>query len=301
MLTFEYDTEERLICITNQRGERYRIDRDALGRIVKEVDYWGKIRKYNYTQAGFLKEIIDPLGRISNYETDPLGRIVQKTHRDQQLSNVSEIETFDYDPNGNLVACENSAIKIEREFDEEGRLIREAQGEGFEINNQYDCNGNRLTRVVRMNTRGGTYASTIRYGYDLLDQVISVDLGGASLTSMKRDGLGRISAERLGAQIVRVHRYDPDSLLMHQGVGILGRPIFNVEYEYDRLGNLKERRDSILGTDGYDYDSAGQLTVHTDAKGRRHEYRNDPAGDRLLGASPINNEEGTQGTMDSSR
>ena len=38
---YHYDTEERLIGVTNQRGERYDLNRDALGRIVEEVDYWG--------------------------------------------------------------------------------------------------------------------------------------------------------------------------------------------------------------------------------------------------------------------
>ncbi len=37
-----YDTEEALVGIRNQRGETYRILRDALGRAIEEVDYWGQ-------------------------------------------------------------------------------------------------------------------------------------------------------------------------------------------------------------------------------------------------------------------
>ncbi|WP_258000615.1 RHS repeat domain-containing protein, partial [Xanthomonas oryzae] len=56
--------------------------RDALGRIVEEVDYWGQARRYDYDACGRLTATHDPLGQRIAYATDKLGRIVRKTLAD---------------------------------------------------------------------------------------------------------------------------------------------------------------------------------------------------------------------------
>ena len=38
---YHYDTEERLIGVTNQRGETYLLKRDALGRVMEKVTIGG--------------------------------------------------------------------------------------------------------------------------------------------------------------------------------------------------------------------------------------------------------------------
>ncbi len=88
-----------------------------------------------------------------------------------------QTESFEYDPNGNLVACENAAIRIERAFDAEGRLLEERQGDSGILTNTYDPNGKRLTRSIDLTLGGETYNNTIGYGYDLLDQAIGVTPG----------------------------------------------------------------------------------------------------------------------------
>ena len=76
---YRYDTEEQLIAVINQRGETYQLVRDALGRIVEEVDYWGQSRRYTYDAAGRLTATVDPLGQRIAFTTDKLGRITRKT------------------------------------------------------------------------------------------------------------------------------------------------------------------------------------------------------------------------------
>ncbi len=67
------------MAVINQRGERYELKRDALGRIVEETDYWGQSRHYQYDACGRLTATIDPLGQRIAFATDALGRIVRKT------------------------------------------------------------------------------------------------------------------------------------------------------------------------------------------------------------------------------
>jgi RHS repeat-associated protein len=277
---YHYDTEERLIGVTNQRGERYELKRDPLGRIIEEVDYWGQPRNYNYNPAGHLCESTDPLGRLISFETDPLGRIVNKSLFDADGTQTGS-EIFAYDANGNLVTAGNADIKIERKFDAEGRLIEETQGETFTIRHGYDPNGNRIEREVILAGDNGTHTSVVRYGYDRLDQAVSVQIGVNNPIQIQRNALGQITTERLSPALRRELDYSPDGYLTRQQVTYSGSRLFDSAYEYDRAGNLIEKRDSRYGVDRYTYDPLGRLVSHLDPQHKLKQYLNDPAGDRL--------------------
>ncbi len=71
-IRFEYDTEERLVAVVNQRGERYHFVYDPVGRVSGETDYWGHAVAYVIDAAGNAVEVIDPLGRSARIAV-PLG------------------------------------------------------------------------------------------------------------------------------------------------------------------------------------------------------------------------------------
>lgn len=275
-----YDTEERLIGVTNQRGEIYRLRRDPLGRIVEEVDYWKQSRRYAYTAAGYLTQSIDPLERVINYKTDKLGRIIKKSLIDADGA-VAGNETFAYDPNGNLVYAQNAATKIERAFDGEGRLVEEKQGAEFVIRNKYDLNGNRREREINLARTADTYSSTVRYGYDLRDQAVSVQLGESAPIQLTRNALGQVTTEQLSPALRRELAYTDDGYLKHQRMTQQSGALYDIAYDYDPAGNLLEKRDSLYGVDRYTYDPIGRLTEHLDPQLKLTQYFNDPAGDRL--------------------
>ena len=278
---YHYNTEEQLIGVTNQRGERYELKRDALGRIAEEIDYWGQGRRYRYTKSGALKESVDPLDRMIQYETDSLGRILKKILPDPNISTETQSECFEYDPNGNLTVCENKAIRMERKFDLEGRLLEEKQGEACTVANAYDANGNRIARTSTREMAGYGVAQTVRYGYDLLNQAIRVEAEGHVPIDLTRNALGQLTQERLGARVQRHLDYSPDGHLTAQRLITVEGPVFEQNYRYDRAGNLIEKRDSVIGIDQYTYDPVGRLTAHLDPQGHLKQYLNDPAGDRL--------------------
>ncbi len=278
---YHYDTEERLIGVTNQRGETYHLKRDGLGRIVEEVDYWGQSRLYHYTASGYLQQSADPLGRVVQYQTDPLGRILKKTLPGPAGGDQPFEESFEYDANGNLVACANPHIRIARQFDPEGRLLEECQGEDCVIANAYDANGKRISRTTTRMINGQAQAHTVRYGYDALDQAIRVETEGHAPIELTRNALGQLTHERLSASIRRQLDYSADGYLTAQRILSSEGPVFDQGYSYDPAGNLTERRDSAFGVDQYTYDPLGRLIAHLDPQGRLKRYFNDPAGDRL--------------------
>lgn len=262
-----YDTEERLIGVKNQRGELYRLYRDALGRIVQEVDYWGQSRRYTYDASGYLKSSTDPLQRTINYATDPLGRILKKTLP------TGFVETFGYDANGNLVETKNPHGANKREFDPEGRLLKETQGD-FTIKNAYDQVGNRISRETSLGNR-------VAYEFDLLDQAVAIRINQDEPTRIQRDAAGRIAHERLSPHLSRRFAYSADGYLTEQSVSVNESPLFATRFDYDAAGNLTQRSDSQYGTDVYRYDPLGRITEHLDPQQRLTRYFNDPAGDRL--------------------
>ena len=278
---YHYDTEERLMGVTNQRGETYELKRDALGRIVEEIDYWGQGRRYAYTAAGYLKENADPLGRFIQYETDPLGRILNKLLSDSANPEEVQTESFEYDANGNLIACENASTCIERNFDPESRLLAERQGQDCVVTNAYDLNGNRITRTTEVNIGERLYANSVRYDYDALNQAVGVEVDGHAPLQLTRNALGQITQETLSDSVRRDFAYSPDGYLTAQRVLAEEGPLFEQSYQYDRAGNLIEKSDSVFGVDQYIYDPLGRLTAHLNPEGRLKQYLNDSAGDRL--------------------
>jgi YD repeat-containing protein len=253
-----YDPEERLIGVKNQRGELYELRRDPLGRIVEEIDYWGQGRRYAYTASGFLKESTDPLGCRISYETDPLGRILKKVLPDPRNCDADQAETFSYDGNGNIIACENAAIHVERVFDPEGRMVEERQGNECVVGNTYDLNGHRTSRETRIEVGGLSYTYTVLYRYDVLDQASEVEVQGHIPLRFSRNALGQITDEVLSASLQRRIAYNSDGYLTAQQMFAAERPVCEQRYIYDRAGNSS--KSAILP-----WASTGILTIPSGA------------------------------------
>ena len=134
---YEYNGREELVSVTNENGEVYRLERDAKGRVVKEIGYDGIIRTYERDYSGLVTKICRPGGRYTRYQRDSLGRIIRADYQDHTY------ETFTYDKNGTITEAANQHEKVKIERDSLGRVIREWQGECW-IASRYDGLGNRI-------------------------------------------------------------------------------------------------------------------------------------------------------------
>lgn len=270
---YHYDTEEQLVAITNQRGERHELRRDALGRVVEEVDYWGQVTRFTVDLSGHLQQSIDPLGRTIDYSTDPLGRILRKRFADPFNSAAQAEERFDYDANGRLIACSNAHGEVRRRLDLEGRLLEEQQGD-FVIRNRYDL----LGRRIRRETSAG---HTVAYDHDAIGQAIAVRINDEAPITLVYDAAGQLISESLSPTLEREYRYDTVGRLTAQAVRSGAEQLFSTRYAYDLSGNLTQRQDSQHGIDQYRYDPLGQIVEHLDPQGQLQRFFHDPAGDRL--------------------
>ena len=278
---YHYDTEEQLIGVTNQRDETYHLKRDALGRIVEEIDFWGQAKRYAYTHAGHLTHSTDPLERVIKYESDPMGRIVKKLLPDISDPETVQTECFEYDANGNIIACENSVIRIERDFDDEGKLLKEHQGDACTVTNVYDLNGNRTSRTTAIDLYGSSYSNSVQYRFDVLDRAVGVEVVGHNHMQFKRNALGHVIGESLSNNLQRHYSYCQDGFLTAQHVSGHEGSVFEQKYKYDNVGNLVDKQDSVMGTERYAYDPLGRLVSFVNPEGRVYGYLNDPAGSRL--------------------
>ena len=281
VVSYRYDTEDRLIGVINERGESYRLARDALGRIIEETDYWGQSRRYEYGANGELRRSIDPLGQAIVYETDSLGRMVGKRVPDPLQPGGIRMETYSYDHRGNLVLAENPDSRVELSYDLAGRVIAERQGDKFAVEHDYDASGRYVERRTRLQVGGESILHTVRYVYDGIGALHSIQVDGAEPIAFERDVLGRIRVEHLGAEIRRELSYTADGLLAKQTLLAGSGTLFVTEYAYDPNGELLEKLDSRLGTERYRYDLVGKLTAHLDPTGKLQRFLHDPAGDLL--------------------
>jgi RHS repeat-associated protein len=281
VLSYQYDTEERLVAVTNQRGQRYRLVRDALGRIVEEIDYWDQARLYRYSAAGFIQEIVDPLHRAISYRTDPLGRVIEKWVTDSPADERRLESSFVYDANGDFVAASNVHLRVERTFDAEGRLVREKQGNDFVISNTYDACGNRIERATECKQNDIVVQHVVRYGYDAAGEVSSIQIDDLPPALITRDAAGQVVSEQLTPGLRRELQYTATGSVSRQTVATVSHPITDIHYEYDAVGQLTRRHDAALGIDQFTYDPVGRVTSHLDPLGRLTRYFADPAGDRV--------------------
>ena len=273
VVQYHYDTEEQLIGVSNQRGEMYELRRDALGRVVEEVDYWGQATRYVFDVAGHLKQSVDPLGRVIDFTTDKLGRVRRKRFEHPFAAGRQFEETFDFDANGNLTGCANEHVTVKRVLDVEGRLLEEQQGD-FVIKNGFDL----LGRRIRRETSAG---NTVAYEYDALGQPTAIRINDEPPITIERDENGQVVKETLAPGLERQYQYDAEGRLTGQGVRRESEWLFSTQYAYDAAGNLTHRKDSQYGLDQFRYDPLGQIVEHIDPQGKLKKFFQDPAGDRL--------------------
>ena len=279
---YRYDTEEELVGVVNERGELYAVQRDALGRIIAETDYWGQTRRYRYGMAGELLDSTDPLGQVIEYRYDRLGRMIEKRSPHYEREDGVWVERFAYDRHGDLVLAENPSCRVEFQYDADARVIGERQGDDFTIASVYDAAGNRTERKTTFVSGDRVVGHTVRYAYDALDAVTSIQVDDAMPFVLERDALGQITAEQLTADLRRELSYESAGRLTSQRTLLAGTgALFSTEYAYGANGELIAKQDSRGGLERYAYDPVGRITAHIDPAGQVHRFLYDPAGDLL--------------------
>lgn len=260
-ITYEYNSEEQLISITNEKGEAYRFERDVKGNVIKEVGYDNLTRTYERDYSGLVTKINRPGGRFTKYSYDKLGRIVRVDYHDKSY------EAFTYNKNGALTEAENKHTKVKLERDRADKVTKEWQNKHW-ISSNYDELGKR----IQVTSNFGTNILTERNEMGQATHIVAyMEKGTPWIAKMEYNPLGQETQCMVSGDICSQWEYDTT-----------GRPIYHVvngkegdvqgssigytrtlrqrRYEWDVNNRLKKvTNEQTKGTTMYSYDQFNNL------------------------------------------
>ena len=266
----------RLDQLINERREAYSFERDAAGRIVKEVSFDGSLREFRYDASGEIVGWMNADGEVVTICRDALHQVVA------QILPDGEAQEFVFDAVGRLAAARKGDHTVTFERDAQGRIIREQQGP-YVVSSRYDALGGVLGTSTslgykvdyELDPNGGITKLVVQdrhmiaFARDEYGQAVSAELPGQIRLSQQFDPMGRLIEQSLA-------RSGPGAIAGRGGEAQLAR-----HYRYDLGGRLRSLNDGQWGCIDYVYDPAERLiqTLSTHGVSERFEY--DPSGNLL--------------------
>ncbi len=248
--TLVYDGVGNRTAHTDFNGDTTSFAYDVANRPTSKAYPDGSAVTYAYTVGGRRASVTDARG-TTTYVYDARGRLLRTT--DPEGASV----VYAYDAAGNRTSVAAPAGVTLYRYDALNRLAGLADPSGGETTYAYDSRGN----VVSVDYPNGT---GIRYGYDALGRVLSVENVGPGGAPISRYAytLGpagnRLRGEEDGARSVE-YTYDALYRLVEERITdpVVGDR--TTAYSYDAAGNRLSRVDSVEGTIAYTYDANDRL------------------------------------------
>lgn len=247
---YNYDTEERLVSLINERHEVFRFKHDARGKVARVTAFDGTTREYTRDGAGKVIRIDKPGHKFSLYEHDLAGRIIRIEHSDGTW------QLFNYDPNGQLIEAVNETGTVTLQRDAAGRIIRDGQNE-YVVESRYDPLGRRI--AVSSNLGAALTVGYNEAGYTNLLQVANA--AGADWEAAYRyNDLGQETERLLPGGVIATFEYDRAGRPVAQTVTSGTRGLRQRIYSW----NVNDRLQSMVnglgrGTVQYGYDEFANL------------------------------------------
>ncbi len=235
-------------------------------------------QKYSYDfNTGNRLQEIDPLGNITAFEYDALGRVIKTTqpnngviqfgYRDNPYENFAIEETdalgnrflYEYDTLGYLLLYslwkENQWQPLERnEYDSKGNLLKQIDANGHSARFAYNSFSRLISKAYYENDQ-------VKKGEITLKYEMAYDEGTPiRLTLTDEEGY----EER--------YYYDAFERLMKQEYTLDGIDYYTVSYAYDYEGKVVEYTDARGATSHRAYDDLGRQILYIDALGNETRY-----------------------------
>ncbi|HBE68654.1 MAG TPA: hypothetical protein DDW52_10955 [Planctomycetaceae bacterium] len=262
---------------------RYVFDRD--GRLVEMQDRNGNTTAYIYDSAGSLLQVVDPVGLETNltYTNGYLQQIIDPAGR---------VTEFEHDTDGNLVSITDpDGSRRQFQYDGVNRMIGETTKRGFQETANYDNYG----RVTSVNRKDGTELefTPVQKQFEIVGQGYIVSPAGWSIAPRDifefsssiakiRDANGNttmMQIDRLGQAVEIIDDVGSVSLISRNENNRVefvqdGRGVATTLHTYDDNGNVVDL--SVMET----FDGAKtQLAVHPNWAVSQ-EYLQDPTPSR---------------------
>jgi RHS repeat-associated protein len=260
MFEVQYDREGRLRRVINARGEIHELITNQQGFLVEERTFDGRVSRYRYDGNGNRLRMDEPSGAtVMTYDAE--GQMLSREFPD------GTVQTFDYDPRGDVAAARVGKSEVRYERNANGRVIREHQtldGETHSIARQYDARGH-------LSHFEGSFGLRLDVRRDVMGERQQLLVDGLLLHSYKRDLRARETDVLLPGGATIQTSYDAVDRLATKRVlpnmapdagpeWLASRSTVEVHYEYSKTDDLISRSDKQTGTARFEHDSIGQLT-----------------------------------------
>ena len=303
---FSYDALGRQTTRQDEHGAVTRYQWDAVGRLVLTTLPTGTVRAFSYNAYGKITAERDELGRVTRYEyaddlhlvsrrINPDGTQLRYRYDNAQLL-LTEIENesgekyrLDYTPNG-LIRQETGfdGRRTAYAYDLNGHLLEktEAGDDGSQLVTAYarDSAGRLLVKTLPDGIK-------IRYCYDSLGRLVSVDDGHDHPLEFEYDQQDRLITEHQGwgtlrygydacGQLKRMRLPDGSKLdYRHAKGGALTAIDLNgtrLTTHQSTFGREQQRQQGLLLSE-FSYDDQGRLKAHAVSQHQQPLYRRDYA------------------------
>ena len=222
------------------------------------------ITRYTYTPNGLVDLLTDPLGRVTDYDYDAIGRLIKTTFAQGTAEEAAQ--QFEYDLAGNIIAMiDENGERTEYSYDAMNQLVEiiEADPDGEDpltspvTTFTYDAAGNKIATTDAL-------FNTTEYSYDAKDRLTAVvdAFDGEIHYSYDFDGNLIKVTDQLGRD-TQIH-YDS----RHRRTEIID-PLGGItKFRYDFDNNLISEIDPLGNRTNFTYDARGRLVKETDPLGK---------------------------------
>ena len=317
VLTYGYDSMDRIVEITGSEGERKSYTYDALGNVTSMTDGEGNITWYAYTLSGQLAKVTDALGNETEYRYDVCDRLIEirqygaegslkgdtevsgmdakllEAERQNGRKRLCQITRYTRDLRGQVTETVDALGQKETyTYDKKGQLLGKLDKEGYLTKYAYTKQGD---------LSGIQYADgkEVKLSYNPLRQLMEVE-DWLGLTKITNDPLGRAVKVTYPDEREVSYTYGksgerrsityPDGKTVHYGydeqirLSELKEGDRIISYGYDEQGRLKNKQFPNGTSTTWKYDEKSQLTelIHRDKEGilDRYTYTYDFVGNK---------------------
>ncbi|MFJ8820639.1 putative T7SS-secreted protein [Streptomyces sp. NPDC102467] len=273
-ITFEHDAEGTPLAVVSSGGHRIEVTVD--GDRVTALHLAGagpdgtdqEIKRYGYSEAGDLTEVVNSSGLPLRFTYDDRGRVTSWTDSNDRSY------TYEYDDRDRCVAEGGAAghMTLRLSYDE----VDEATG--YRVTTTTDARGHRIRYLIDHD--GQVVAETDALGHTTR---FTRDRRGRVLT--RTDPLGHVTSYRYdeAGDVLAITRPDGREITAEYAESGLPSRIRAADgtvthHTYDARGNRTSTTGPTGATTVFDYDEAGRPTAVTDPLGHVTTLRCDRAG-----------------------
>lgn len=275
-----YDTENQLVSLVNEEGQKYVYSRDAAGNVIAETGFDGITKHKQYNAAGWQTNILRPGGKQATYSFDACGRVVEASYNDGYFEkysyrngvmtravNNNSITEFERDVMGNLVKMRIGEIEISNQYNNLGRRTKLTSSLGAEVS--FDADEFDKTNCIR------TDNWKMWVNFDNRGFEIDREYDNGIISQISRDSLGRIKKQivkhqlnnQVTTRLSRQYSWNIDNQISQ----IADSNYQTTRFRYDLSGNLISSEYDDGSTHFRIPDSIGNLFEFSDKKDRKYD------------------------------